>query len=321
MKKLLFTVLIVALIVGCSKDDNPEELLTADGFKIEELFKEYNLLNKFDNIEKVSIGRYDDIYISFSGKLKNSDKIGVVVSDTITKKKLVDFVPFDNNNLSFDLPYGEKKSVTVKELYVEIYSPNGDGNAVLSILVNPLEEMTIPRYYCFIKDNKLVNKIGTLVYDPKYTEKASIIKWRENFLIILPYTYSDYSPLCNSSGEIIEKLKVTSADRLIKLLENLSQDEIINDYEAIALLSGSPFCTLCRMDLRKLHHDSFDYNNMMWYTEIDLSKLDRPQFNNKKILERTENHLTYELSYTEYSGNKITIKFKVNIETGEIEYL
>lgn len=310
MKKILFTLLIVVLVVSCSKNEpEPEELKTSDPYpELTKLLKEYNLSDKFDNIEKIKI-RYNDSFISFSGQLKNSPKIGLVISDTIIKKKFIDIVPFEDNKLTMDKPYEGKVIVTVEEYSAEKVLHTGN-DAVLSILINISNSINIPRYYCFIKDGKLVNKIGYYTFDP-YTEKGNIIKWRDNY-IITGSPYQRYtSLLCNSFGEIITNIKYSEFEfGYTSSFDNILQDEILNDFEAITLSVGD---YIRRIDLRE--------KEPLWSLRIDMNKLNYPQINETKFIEKNATHFTYEIYYTEYSGNKGTLKFKVNIETGEIEYL
>ncbi len=311
MKRILFLLIVGVLIVGCSKDEHdfdPHDY---------ELLKEYNLLNTFDDINNVhisgnfgaDISYYDDAYpfICFSGKLKNSSKIGLIIFNHLTKEKPIDIILYENDQYTVNIPYKGEENVTISYVYCENIIQNGNIFVIYIHTkgvkkISPTVAISSSEYntynYIFIRNNNVVKSIDTKTY-------SGLINWGQNFIL-----HNDDWYLYSPSGEIITKVDNNRLWHYVAANSlEINSLEILNDFEGIMLHNGS----ILRVDLRKY--------DTIWDTSIDLSKLDRPQINETKLISKTDTHFTYELHYTEYSGNKGVIKFKVNIETGEIEYL
>lgn len=315
MRKVLY-LLIVILFISCSKSD---EIID------DPLFVEYGLQDKFNNTENVIVNELLDSLIFFSGKLRNSDKIGLVVSDAKTKNKLIDIVPFDNNQLEIYQPYEGNTTVTIESIicYQAVQNATTITVFIKTTGYNSNSSISTPidtYHYLFIKDNKIVKIHNVNNSSGDYP----IMKWGQNFLLYMFTEYNKGYFLFSPLGEIITEV-IYGRERYGTeydfgtydnyALNNLYQGDVINDFEAICvdILNIYGAYNINRMDLRK--------RSYIWDTPIDISKLDRPQFNDKKIISKSINHFTYELSYTEYSGNKGIMRFKVNLETGEVEYL
>ena len=307
MKRILYLLIVGVLIVGCSKNEPDFD------FHNYELLKEYNLLNTFDDINNVYIsGNFetgvsyyigDDPFICLSGKLKNSSKIGLIIFNHLTKEKLINIILYENDQYTVNIPYKGEENVTISYVNCENIIQNGNTFVIYihtqgKKKISPTEAILSSEYdtyeYVFIRNNNIVRSI-----DIQGFNRGFLFNWGQNFIL-----NNDDLYLYNPSGEVITKVNSN-----LWSYGTPNSLEILNDFEGILLHNEF----ILRVDIRKY--------DAIWYTGIDLSKLDRPQINETKLISKTDTHFTYEISYTEYSGNKGVIKFKVNIETGEIEYL
>src|SRR5690554_5296756 len=118
MRKVLYLLIITLLAIGCSKNE-PD-----DSYNYQ-LLKEYGLLNKF-NLDNLLIHQLNDSTISFSGKLKDSPKIDLVVFNSTTKNKLIDITPYESDQLIIDKPYGGKVTVTIYSVICTQLIQNGN---------------------------------------------------------------------------------------------------------------------------------------------------------------------------------------------------
>jgi hypothetical protein len=309
MKKIILF-LAVLLAVGCSKKENGDDYIV---HTLEyNLLKGFDLLDRFHNIDNITIGTLNDTIIYFSGRLKGAQEIGLIVFNDKTKTKLADIIPLKENTITIDKPYGEKEVVEIRGCRVGIFLEN----ETILLLVSIAHDVEYAKYWCFIKNGELI-KIDTFLPKSISSSKPKARKWRNNFLIQLnnatedPYLNHEEVILCSPFGEKI-------IDVTCFYLSKLFESEIIGDFESISVGFGRTirydYCAIIeRLDLRKEYP--------VWRGEIDLSKLDRPRIDGKTLIEKTDAHFTYEINYTEYSGSKGVIKFKVNIETGNVEYL
>lgn len=308
MKKVLY-LLIVILSISCSKNEEPpiEEVVCESCEETEELLKEYKIENMFADLSNFHFQTVNDSTVFFSGRLKDSQKFGFIGFNSDTKEKLFDLITFEYTSITKDLAYGEKVQFDVSRIIVFGYTENSSKSKVLFLGVSDGTISNSVGYIYFINNNK-VSKIINPSIDNANNSNPEIIVWNQNFLI--GSKYLDIVTLYSPSGEVIIK-----GLSVIFIFEVYSFDPL-NDFEAIIINNSSHSTLPCYISKLNLREDGY-----IWSNELDLSKLDRPQITDKKLISKTDTHFTYEISYTEYSGNKGVIKFKVNIETGEIEYL
>lgn len=309
MKKVLYLLTIVLSVVGCSKE--------TDSF--DPILVEYGLQNKFDNTENIKTEAMWDSLIYFTGKLKNSDNIGLVVSDMKTKNKLIDIIPFVNNEFNIYQPY--EGEVTVKVENIQLYRVIQNTISNLAVIsTNGYNNSSRVEHSFFIKDNKVINSFSNI---NSCVSSEQMFKWGNNFILfncVDRRGYFLFDPSGNVITEVIYGRENYGTDYDFgkyhnSLLTNIYYtNEVLNDYEGVYVRLSSLYGNgVGRIDLRE--------NRIIWSTSLNTSNLNNPKFNETKSISKTHTHFTYEISYTEYSGNKGVIKFKVNIETGEIEYL
>lgn len=294
MKRIiLLFVWVLIFMPGCSDSEQENSYQR-------QILEEYNILDKFD-LDKVAIENKDSI-VTFSGKLKNKDEIGLVIFDVKTKKKLIDIIPFENNKFTIDIPYNGESTFTVAYIYCDNLIQNGNITVVHAQTgVYNSDPHSISAggtsHYFFVKDGhnmvKAINMSGDYL-------GGFILNWREDFIL----NYKGDLTLFTSSGTIISKVNF-GFDEIIRI----SKDEILNDYEGV-YTNG---IVVSRINIKE--------GIALWNTGLNLNTEGRPRIDNTKLIEKTDTHFTYEVSYTEYSGKKGTIKFKVDIETGVVEYL
>lgn len=320
MKKIVFIFIITLVIAGCSSDDK-EPLLentVSYAFGLSHKLQEYNVEKKFSDNSQVFIGTYGDSLIFFSGQLKESSEIGIVIFNTKTKKLLVDIVPNKDSQIVIDKPYGEKEILLIKA-----YSPNAFlDNGSIFISLRPIITKNESTKYgdlsllCFIQDTKLKNKT-IHYYSSGYSYSPRARQWSDSFLIQLSNTNADPSlktnevSLYNSLGEKILEVIYPNTDDIFEC-------EIINDFEGISTEYGITVLYEYAFSITRF---KLDEENSIWHNSFDLSELDRPRIDNTKILSKSESFYIYEISYTEYSGNKGIITLKVDIEKGDINSL
>jgi hypothetical protein len=304
-KTILF--LAVLLAVGCSKKENGDDYVEDIIFSspIKEKLKEFNLLGRFDETKHIGGGILSDTLMYFTGTLKDAREMGFIILNSNTKEIIADIVSFSENKITVNRPYGEKEDVIINASYCSKFAQNGDASLACVVgydIKNSIPATGSPRVtrYIFIKNGNKIN----------YFDENCIgmVSWWYNFVVAVD---GNDVRIYNKDGE-----RVTPE---IKLFWNsdisaIKQNEIISDYEAIHFDDKDVRrIEVRRIDLRK--------DREVWMTKIDLSKLGRPRIDSKTLIEKTDTHFTYEINYTEYSGNKGVIKFKVNIETGNVEYL
>lgn len=307
MKKTIYILLAALFIVGCSKSNpEPESLISTGDPRIDYFLNEGKLDNIFKDLPYFI--PVNDSLIVFSGQLKNSQKFGFIGFNLNTKEKLFDLITFEHTSIKIDLPYGETKTINVREIYVVGFFENNNSK-VIDLKVGGDGYSDPVGYIYFIKDNKVINIINPSISNG-YNRCINVVNWNQNFLLRL-------NRGCGTipEGEDVVILYTPLGNKIIgsefdnNFPNTTSLYEILNDFEAITLSESY----IKRIDLRKLEP--------IWDSYLDLSILDRPQIDSTKLIEKSNTHFTYELSYTEYSGTKGIIKFKVNIKTGEIEYL
>lgn len=294
MKRISSILLITIIISGCSKNDTiPTNANLSPINPIEIILREYNLSNKFHNTNNISIREFSDSLISFGGKLKDSPKIGLVIFNSKTKSKLIELIPFEDTKVTLEKPY---ITVILNYIYCSKLLQNSNTTVINVTGYENMFSLDGVSYYIFIKDHKIIKST-----DMTYGCDGIIIGWKQNFII----NNCDGVYQFNSSDEVITRINY---NRFNNKIEHMSQDEILNDFEGIWVYGYS----IKRIDLRE--------ENPIWTSYIDTSKLNQPQIDSIKFIEKTENQFTYEYSYTEYSGTKGKIKVKVDIDTGEIKY-
>ena len=323
MKKVLYLLIVILLAVGCSKDDPvepyPDERHTVDVPEedneelpeepkedpLTQFFEEYGLSNKFEKpFEDVRMQNLNDSLIYFTGKLKDSDNIGLVISHKNTKKKLIDIVPYENNTVMVDKPYEGRTSVEINDIYCLHFYQTED--FIFIHILGSGDEETSVYSDVFINNNRIIN--STNIYG--HFVLTDIIEWKQNLMIL----YGQIGYLYSATGELL--IKTNSP--YIYTLKHLSQDEILSDYEVIIIQLSNHRIYSTKIDLRD------ESVTFWWYSAIEFDKsnqLNEPRIDEKKLIERTDTHISFEISYTEISGTKGKFKIKVNIETGEMEYL
>lgn len=297
MKKIIYFLLTVLFIVGCSKDEpEPKNSISTGDPRIDQLINGGKLDNVF--VEDYPYFRtVNDSIIFFSGQLKNSQKSGFIGFNLNTKEKLFDLIQFEHTSITIDLAYGEKETITVNDnISVNYYINNKYNSQIVDLKVNGNNRSV--GYLYFIKDMKVTNIINPSDSNG-YNNLNEIILWGKNFITRSFHRNILYNPTGNKLIDINFDFD----------LYTIFQNETINDFEAIAMTKYD----IIRIDLRKKQH--------LWLTKLDISKLNQPRFDDRKLISKTDTHFTYEISYTEYNGNKGILKFKINIETGDIEYI
>jgi hypothetical protein len=309
MKRIILF-LAVLLAVGCSKKEGIIEDEVEGEVWCVKMLKEYGLDNMFDYSmynDRLSYASpvkiFNDSIIIFGGNLIGRDKVGMIGFNSNTKEKIFDLVIFDD--VEINKPYGEKVVVSIDLIGAEKLIDNGVGKYAL--LLNASGSPERITYLFVIGEGKIIEKYEI----PNTQGAAQVEKWGRNFIFLFRDMDDRSSFIYHPSGDTTELSGVTLGNIP---LSSISEDEILNDFEAI-FITGN---VVKKIDLRRI-----DGGNLreLWLSMIDLSKLDRPRIDSKALIEKTDTHFTYEINYTEYSGSKGVIKFKVNIETGNVEYL
>lgn len=312
MKRIFYLLIACLLFIGCSEKEEINEPIERDWQYL--LLEQYGLLNTFDYEDTQNLSIIDnlnDSLICISGKLKSKDDLGLAIFNKKNNKKIVDIIPFKQYQYTIEKPYGEKGTLTLRQISNFNLMQYGD-YIVLYIAVEAIEDNSNGSTlyeYLFIKDNKIINTTELEKRSCVYVGEE-ILQWKSSFIISLcpSNTYDGSQFLFSPNGELISK--VYNGNRI----KELHQDEIVTDDEYI-YFNYTEYTGLYIARCNLLGHQ-------IWLSEIkDTKKLDRPRFDNRKIVSKTDTHFTYELYYTEYNGNKGILKFKINIETGDIEYI
>lgn len=290
MKKTIYVLLAALLIVSCSK--NEETILR--GLQYEQL-KKFDLQKKFDDIDKVSISELNDSLIFFGGRLKNSSKISLSIYNSNTKIKLFEITPFESDKLTTDIPYQGKTEWPINYIRLDGFAKNKNAfvigivvskNKLLTSSPNELAQSNL----IFINNGEVIKSIKL----DSWSYYGNIINWGENFI----FNQLLYKP----SGEVLAELKYD-----INLMAHLVVT--LNDYEAILINSF----TISKIDLRE--------KNPLWTSNIDTNNFNDPRFDGVNLVSNTTDYLSFEIHFTEYSGTKNSIKFKINTSNGDIKYL
>lgn len=310
MKNILYLFIFIFFIFGCSKKDDSIEEPIEKTYQYEMLEK-YDLLKTFEVIDDVQIqDQLNDSLIAFSGILKNKSKTGLIVFNKNSNKKIIDILPFQISQHTFDKPYGEKITVTLDNLGYCNLLQNGN-TTVIFLSINSTDQKNKLGYnlmqYLFVKDNKIINSTDIINYS--CYKNGLILQWKTNFILTVceENVYQTRAFLFNPLGEMITNVYNTH------YIQTIYQNEILTDEEYVFFnYSEGLGHYISRVNL---------VGNIKWTTILKTNKLDRPRFDNRKIVSKSDTNFTYELYYTEYNGSKGVIKFKINIETGDIEYI
>lgn len=293
MKKIgLIFIAALFFVSGCSNKDAPyTEEVTMESLYDKDL-REYGMQDEFKE-DVVSYEMMDSL-ICFAGEDKESSNKRVVIFNSKTKKLLIDIVPFKEKSIVLEKPYGEKVSITLSRVIIDGFIKNSNTTVFRAV---GMSDDALGRVYRFIliSDGARIKDI-----DAGNEQGSLMINWGSSFILSSLHGVS----LFDSSGNIIGPINFRDAGSL----SGWRIDGLIGDH--VGILSQY---TVQRVDLRK--------ENPEWSVKPDLSEIDRPRIDDNKLIEKTDIHFTYEISYTEYSGDKGKVKFKINIDTGEIEYL
>lgn len=301
MKKKYFLLCILLSLLSCSNDE-PEYIFSSDDPRINYLIHEGGVKNIFGDLR--TIHDYNDSLVFFSGMLKDMQRSGFIGFNLNTKNKLFDLIVYEN--ITLNLGYGETTTSNVYNPSLVSYTENLNSN-VLYLTANINGTPGNVGFVYFINDNS-IKKIIYPSSENCYNLGLKVYNWKQNFLIINDAS-NDFSfienYLYNQTGEVVSVVK--------RILNNTIPDriDVINDFDAIVINSNN----ISKIDLRE------DYP--VWQTTLYIypPHLNSPKYDDFKLASKTDTHFTYGLHYTEYSGNKGVLKFIVNIETGEVEYL
>lgn len=295
IKKLFYFLFVVLLAITCSKNDEREEITMPDD-PIQMLMQELKFdLNTFKS--PLLDGLNDSLFF-ISGPLKDSQKYGFIGFNINTKKKLFNLIQFEPTTITIDLPYGESNTFNLEYILVDGYSENNNSKVVYLKAGGSFYDQV--GYIYFINDNKAINVINPSA-DNEYIKSLNIISWNHNYLFAIG---TDNLSYYSSTGD-----KIIPVELLRNYININGHYDNINDFEAISFLGD----IIQRIDLRVKYP--------LWSKSIEIGNINNPRIDNIKLTSKTNSYYTYEFYYTEFSGNKGVIKFRVNIETGEIEYL
>ena len=231
MKRIFYLLIACLLFIGCSEKEEINEPIERDWQYL--LLEQYGLLNTFDYEDTQNLSIIDnlnDSLICISGKLKSKDDLGLAIFNKKNNKKIVDIIPFKQYQYTIEKPYGEKGTLTLRQISNFNLMQYGD-YIVLYIAVEAIEDNSNGSTlyeYLFIKDNKIINTTELEKRSCVYVGEE-ILQWKSSFIISLcpSNTYDGSQFLFSPNGELISK--VYNGNRI----KELHQDEIVTDDEYI----------------------------------------------------------------------------------------
>ena len=257
----------------------------------------------------------------------SKDKIQIRLYNEQTKELIHSWETKDSfdRNIRIHEGYGEYRDFHVNAIslisthwgaeQVEIVKTSW-GMALVPHYVQNIDEYNVCADIFFLKDNEIIRyRLGENIAGVIF---VGLQKW---------YKESIYVDFADSKNERL--ILSPEGELIVELSRNYYEPNKENKYPLAYPISYTEAVYVGKMDTRpSTYVMRIDYTKeigfngygSIWYTKIEGVKDDHGR-KTVNLLDNKTNNWIYQLDITSYDGSKQTIKFSVNINTGEIKYL